>query len=162
MKLSVKQNCLLCRQSSSSLICDYCHTDLATFSCSKYQQNLLNWPKVKRGLKSVKFQKLLALADYQWPLSRLLTGLKFSAQLSNAKALAELFYQNTLVELSSLPEAIIPMPLHNRRYCQRKYNQSIEIAKHLSELTGIRLDAKLLKRIKKLTHKQRLASHNAK
>ncbi|MFT4941483.1 MAG: ComF family protein [Paraglaciecola sp.] len=149
VKLSVKQNCLLCQQSSARLICDYCRTDLETFSCAEHQQNLLNWPKAKRGLKSVKFKTLLALADYQWPLSRLLTGLKFSAQLSNAKALAQLFYQNSLVELSALPEVIIPMPLHNRRYCQRKFNQSIEIAKHLSQLTGIRLDTNLLKRIKK-------------
>jgi ComF family protein len=149
MKLSVKQNCLLCQQTSSALICDYCHTDLATFNCAKYRQNLLNWPKVKRGLKTVKFQTLLALADYQWPLSRLLTGLKFSAQLSNAKAVAELFFENSLVELSVVPDAIIPVPLHNRRYCQRKYNQSIEIAKHLSKLTGIPLDTKLLKRAKK-------------
>jgi ComF family protein len=149
MKLSIKQNCLLCQQSSSNLICAYCHADISTFNCSEYQQNLLNWPKVKRGLKSVNFETLLALADYQWPLSRLLTGLKFSAQLANAKAVAGLFYQNTLAELVTLPDVIVPMPLHSRRYYQRKFNQSIEIAKHLSALTGIHLDTTLLKRIKK-------------
>lgn len=133
------QQCLLCRQDSDALICGYCRDDLALFECKKYDYNLLNWPKAKRGLKHLTANNVLALADYQWPLSRLLTGLKFSNKVLHANALAELFVSHTLNGRGALPQALLPVPLHPRRYQERKYNQSIELGKRISALTGIPL-----------------------
>ena len=162
MQVSVQQNCLICRQSSRHLICAYCNGDLVTFNALEHHCNLLNWPPVQRGLKTVSFTHLLALADYQWPLSRLLSTLKFSAKLPNALALAQLFYQHTVSTLPCLPDAIIPLPLHGSRYRQRSFNQSIEIAKGLSSLCHVPLDNRLLRRIKKTQAQTKLSASQRK
>ncbi|WP_233267352.1 ComF family protein [Paraglaciecola sp. L3A3] len=94
------------------------------------------------------FPQILALADYQWPISKLLTGLKFSAKIPNALALATLFQQKCLASLPEIPQAILPMPLHSQRYFTRKFNQSIEIAKQISKLTAIPVDTSIIKRSK--------------
>lgn len=135
----IAQQCLLCRQDSDALICDYCRDDLTLFECEKYDYNLLNWPKAKRGLKHLTANNVLALADYQWPLSRLLTSLKFSNKILHANALAKLFVAHALNSRCAMPQALMPVPLHPRRYQERKYNQSIELGKRISALTGIPL-----------------------
>lgn len=142
------QDCLLCGQGSSALICQFCQDDLAFFDWHKYHYNLLNWPQAQRGLKNFNGQQLLALAAYQWPWSGLLTGLKFSSKLPHARILAQLFVQQLLNRPGPLPDAIIPVPLHSSRYRQRKFNQSIEIAKHLGTLISIPMDTSLVSRVK--------------
>lgn len=162
MQVSIQQNCLLCRQSSQHLVCAYCSADLAKFDCVEHKHNLLNWPPVQRGLKTASFSNLIALADYQWPLSSLLTALKFSAKLPNALALAELFYQHTVSALPRLPDAIVPLPLHQSRYRQRTFNQGIEIARQLSKLCHVPVDNNLLRRIKKTRAQTELSASQRK
>ena len=162
MQISVLQNCLICKQSSKKLLCEYCRADLVKFECERYQHNLLNWPRVKKGLKAVSFDSVLAVADYQWPLSNLLTGLKFSAKQPHALALGELFHQYAIAEAVNKPDAIIPMPLHNARYYQRRFNQSIEIAKHIGRLSNIAVEHTALKRIKKTTAQTELTASERK
>ncbi|MFQ3234750.1 MAG: ComF family protein [Paraglaciecola sp.] len=145
---AISQSCLLCRQDSLALICPFCQDDLALFDWQKYQYNLLNWPQAKRGLKNFNSLQLLALADYQWPWSSLLTGLKFSSKLPHAKILAQLFVQQLLSSPRPFPEAIVPVPLHSSRYRQRKFNQSIEIAKHMAALIPIPMDTSFISRVK--------------
>jgi ComF family protein len=105
-------------------------------------------PKVNLGLPKVDFPQVLALADYQWPLSKLLTGLKFSKNIPNAHALAALFVKYCLNSIPILPQLIIPMPLHKNRYLYRKYNQSIELAKQIGKLSQLHMDTSILSRRK--------------
>jgi ComF family protein len=104
------------------------------------------WPAVRRGLPQVDFNHILALADYQWPLSRLLTGLKFSAKIANADALAKLFVEHCVKALPNPPQQIIPLPLHKTRYLARKFNQSIELAKRITKFSQIPMDSAILYR----------------
>jgi ComF family protein len=105
-------------------------------------------PKIKRGLAKVDFSQVLALADYQWPLSTLLTGLKFSKHVPNAHALATLFVRHCLSSIPDLPEIIIPMPLHKNRYLYRKFNQRIELAKQICKISQLEMDTSILSRCK--------------
>lgn len=146
MKNLFSQNCLICKQSSRHLVCEYCKTDLTFFDCGKYQHNLMLWPKVQKGLPKVDFDSILALSAYQWPISNMLTSLKFSAKLPAALAMASLFNDQCLATLANKPELIVPIPLHKNRYLWRKYNQSIEIAKHISRLSHIPLHTGLIER----------------
>ncbi len=57
-----------------------------------------------------------------------------------------------LAETSELPECIIPVPLHHNRYRQRGFNQSIEIARHLSRQLSIPLDLSSCIRNRDTTH----------
>jgi ComF family protein len=143
-----QQSCIICQQNSRALICQYCKEDLPLFDLLLCQYNLLNIPRVKSGLTNVEFTHLLALADYQWPLAKLLRDLKFSAKLQYSRALAELFVAHCLLGNRAHPQAILPIPLHSSRYIRRKYNQSIEITKHISKLSGIPLDLSVLMRHK--------------
>jgi ComF family protein len=105
-------------------------------------------PKVNLGLAKVDFPQVLALADYQWPLSKLLTGLKFSKHIPNSQALAALFVNHCLNSMPMLPQIIIPMPLHKNRYLFRKFNQSIELAKQICKLSQLEMDTSIISRCK--------------
>ncbi|MGS2721083.1 ComF family protein [Paraglaciecola aestuariivivens] len=148
MAFGLLQNCLICNQDSPATICQYCLYDLEFFDLDRHHYNLLLAPKIKAGLGKIDFTHLLALADYQWPLSRLLSSLKFSARIPHAKALAKLFFNHCLSHHPELPELIIPMPLHANRYLFRKYNQSIELAKHIAKFSQIPMHSLALQRIK--------------
>lgn len=106
------------------------------------------WPKVNLGLAKVCFPQVLAVADYQWPLSKLLTGLKFSKRIPNAHALASIFVTHCLSSIPVLPQLVIPMPLHKNRYLYRKFNQSIELAKQICKLSQLDMDTSILNRCK--------------
>ncbi|MFT2092178.1 ComF family protein [Paraglaciecola sp. 2405UD69-4] len=148
MIIPFEQHCLICKQSSSHLICGYCKKDLVLFELANYDFNLMLNPKVKKGLAKVDFSNVVALSDYQWPLSKLVTGLKFSAYIPNAKALATLFNNHCLRDISTLPQLILPIPLHKNRYFKRKFNQSIELAKQINKLSHIPLNTSSLYRNK--------------
>tara|TARA_B110000238_G_C15958874_1_gene366512 strand:+ start:100 stop:657 length:558 start_codon:yes stop_codon:yes gene_type:complete len=105
-------------------------------------------PKVNLGLPQVDFLQVLALADYQWPLSQLLTGLKFSKQVPNAHALAALFVSHCLSSIPESPQLIIPIPLHTNRYLFRKFNQSIELAKQICKLGQLKMDTSIISKCK--------------
>lgn len=152
------QSCIICQQNSYDLICGYCKQDLPLFNLQLCNHNLLQWPAIKSGLAGVDFSTLLALTDYCWPLNKLLTGLKFSAKLPHAKALAELFFQHCLATNQPMPQAILPVPLHQQRFAQRKYNQSIEIARQIGLLTGIPIDLSILTRCKATTPQTQLSA----
>ena len=148
MQIAFNQNCLVCKQSSSSAICQYCFDDLTLFDIDRYQHNLMLSPKVSLGLAKVDFTQVIALADYQWPLSKLLTGLKFSKHVPNSHALATLFVRHCLSSMPALPQLIIPMPLHKNRYLLRKFNQSIELAKQICKLSQLNMDTSIISRCK--------------
>jgi ComF family protein len=148
MQTGLSQNCLVCKQPSDTAICQYCCDDLTLFDIDRYQHNLMLSPKVSLGLPKVDFPQVLALADYQWPLSKLLTGLKFSKHVPNAHALAALFVKHCLSSIPILPQLIIPMPLHKNRYLFRKFNQSIELAKQICSLSQLDMDTSIIYRCK--------------
>jgi ComF family protein len=148
MQIALSQSCLVCKQTSNSAICQYCTDDLTLFDIDRYHHNLMLSPRINKGLVNVDFPQVLALADYQWPLSKLLTGLKFSKQVPNAHALATLFVKHCLSSNSVLPQLIIPMPLHKNRYLFRKFNQSIELTKHICSLSQLDMDTSIINRCK--------------
>lgn len=108
----------------------------------------MRWPKIKRGLPKVDFSHIVALGDYHLPLSKIVSDLKFSAKIPNAKALASLFNEQCLVYSNDKPQLIIPIPLHKNRYLLRKFNQSIEIVKHISRFANIPYSCSILNRSK--------------
>ncbi|MDP5029860.1 MAG: ComF family protein [Paraglaciecola sp.] len=137
MQSLIMQDCLICRQLSKRLICTYCQQDLVTLQPPGTDKNLMLLPNVAKGLAQVEFKTLYAVCDYQWPISKLLTALKFGAKLPNARALAELFVKHNVNTHFVLPKAILPIPLHKNRFLWRKYNQSVEICRHISQLTSV-------------------------
>ena len=97
------------------------------------------------------FDSAFAPYLYGHPFDLLMTRLKFGRSLAAGRVLAELWIL-ALREalrtghLASLPDAIVPVPLHSARLRERGYNQALELAKPLAREFGIALLPDLLRR----------------
>jgi ComF family protein len=73
---------------------------------------------------------LYAIFSYDPPITKLITGLKFGDQLYSGRLLGELLVEhveNKWYKDEMLPEAIIPVPLHEKRLRKRGFNQVVEL-----------------------------------
>lgn len=69
---------------------------------------------------------------YQYPANQLIKKLKFDKRPEIAVAFANRFAEK-LLQRPTLPQALIPVPLHRKRQRERGYNQSLVIANHLAK-----------------------------
>jgi ComF family protein len=84
------------------------------------------------------FDKTHAPLIYQAEIRYLILGLKSNAQYQNARLLGSLLAEQ--LTQTPLPDCIIPVPLHLRRYKERGFNQSIEIARAVGKVLQIPVD----------------------
>jgi ComF family protein len=80
--------------------------------------------------KAPAFSRLCSLFSYDPPVNRLVTGLKFNKQLAYGRILSELLLEaveTNWYKNATLPQAIIPVPLHKKRLRARGYNQVMEL-----------------------------------
>jgi ComF family protein len=96
------------------------------------------------------FIRTFALFHYQTPIDQLILGLKFNNRLVNARILGGLLanYLCDQYQSKDEPEAIIPVPLHSARLCERGYNQALEIARPIAKKLKIKIDYSSVVRIK--------------
>jgi ComF family protein len=80
------------------------------------------------------------LADYAPPMDRLIQQLKFNQKLHLARLLATLMAKDIAQTALTLPDVLIPVPLHKQRLQQRGYNQALEIARILARTLNVKLD----------------------
>jgi ComF family protein len=116
--------------------------------------------------------KVIAPASYHHGLGPVVAAIKYQQQLAPLRGLvAALVHRvNHLSEqqLITLPQVLLPVPLHPQRLKQRGFNQAWLIAKEISVQLNIPIDAKVLKRVADtqpqagMTGKQRRKNcHNA-
>jgi ComF family protein len=89
---------------------------------------------------------VFGLFQYEEPVDQLITRLKFAGELSCARLLGTLFARAHRARAVPLPSCLVPMPLHTRRYRERGFNQSLEIARHIAHRLRLRVDSRLLYR----------------
>lgn len=138
--------CLLCQQNSRDLVCEYCMESIHFFDMQQCTTNLMQIPTIQTGLSDCQFDKLIAIGEYCWPLSNLLSALKYNNRLLCAKAIAQLFTRYALAPDYVLPDCIVPVPLGAKRYAQRKYNQAAEIAKFIGNSLAVPVQSDTLVR----------------
>jgi ComF family protein len=121
--LLLPQKCLLCYRSCLNHydLCEECEQELPWLPEQFYPPLLL-------------FNKSVALFHYDFPVNYMIAQLKFQHQLIYASLLGKLLSQKiaTAYRNESLPELIIPVPLHINRLRERGFNQALEIAKPIS------------------------------
>jgi ComF family protein len=83
---------------------------------------------------------------YAWPLDRLETRFKFSRDLAAGRVLVTMWQHES--PHASLPQMILPVPLHRRRLRERGYNQAWEMALPLARRLGIPCRHDLLRRVR--------------
>jgi len=91
---------------------------------------------------------------YAQPLEWMIQQLKFNAKLSYASLLSALMAANLPRHIVDevRPDAIIPMPLHNKRLKQRGFNQSQLLIKPLAKTLQIPLDLTSCQRVLDTQH----------
>jgi ComF family protein len=81
---------------------------------------------------------------YGWPLDRLESRYKFSADLAAGRALSALWQREP--RPVELPQLLFVVPLHRSRLRQRGYNQALELARPLARSLGVPLRHDVLQR----------------
>jgi len=89
---------------------------------------------------------------------------KYHGQAELALPLAQLWKQKLGRVLNTLPNNIVPIPLHRQRYVERGFEQTVLLSKALAKLSGKTLRLHWLKRTKatpkQVGHGQTLRQHN--
>lgn len=113
-----KQRCIICSHPQPrGVVCNACHSQTTldgTLSAGSY-----SWPWLRRGVHWLKFKGVRPVADVLAPL------------------LAK--YLTAIAPLPTLQQsaALVPIPLHRRRLRLRGFNQSLDVAYSLRQVTGI-------------------------
>jgi len=155
---SIPSSCVLCNAGVKRNIslCHACEADLPIIShaCKACGIPLEETQSVcgqcLNSMPDVDYS--ISLFHYESPIDYLITKLKFSHKLSHAKILGSLL-KHHLIALNnnqqySYPEAIIPVPLHKKRLIKRGFNQSLEIAKELTQALKIPIHNNVVQRDK--------------
>lgn len=135
---ALQQPCLLCgdRCEEDCCLCKECFNGLPIIGHACEQCGIpLPGEAVRCGACLTNppfFNRCLSALDYRSPVDYLIKHLKYHNQLSVANLLANLLAKKIRQRNQTLPQVIIPVPLHESRLQQRGYNQSIEIARPLS------------------------------
>ena len=133
--------CIFCGNQgfNSQDICPACFDELpknttCCYRCATPFQTSFDLPQLcGKCLKTPPaFDKTTAPFHYQHTIRYLITQLKFNHQYKNARLLGYLLAQH-LQTTDKMPELIIPIPLHQQRFQQRSFNQSLEIAQTVSK-----------------------------
>ncbi len=100
------------------------------------------------------FDRTVAACAYAFPLDQLIQSLKFREQLQLARELAE----RLVPRVTAIPDCLVPMPLHPARLRARGYNQSHELARHLSRRLAIPLLPHACRRVRDTSPQSALKS----
>lgn len=159
--------CLLCGLAAEQdPLCSACIADLARLgpACERCALPLETSSICGQCLRNPPpQQKSFSLLHYEGGVRHCITGLKFHQQLAFANLFARLM-SRPLLQRDSLPDCLIPIPLHPLRLRQRGFNQSLEVARQLSRTLAVDCRPGLLKRVKatraqsELKFKQRKAN----
>jgi ComF family protein len=147
-------------------LCSACTAALPTIkhACSYCALPLIDVDATVCGVclrKQPAFDHTIALCYYQQPLEKFISQLKFHRRLEYAKVLGSLLAERltTFYENKTLPECIIPMPLHRKRLQERGYNQALEIARPIAKRLKLPLNTKHCQRIRATKAQSSLPAH---
>ena len=88
---------------------------------------------------------------YHPPLTALVHRFKYPRNVTLARPLANLLSQEIVQRRYPLPQLLIPVPLHWTRLLWRGFNQSVELARHISSALDIPISRNLVYRNRKTT-----------
>ncbi|BBI98659.1 amidophosphoribosyltransferase [Ferrigenium kumadai] len=83
------------------------------------------------------FTRTVAAFGYAFPLDKLVQAMKYGEQLALAHAFADRLARR--IPRDSLPDCVIPMPLHPAKLRERGYNQSLLLAAPIARTLDLEL-----------------------
>jgi ComF family protein len=147
------QDCLLCQAASGGqLLCQACARELpATASaCPRCAAPGTGDAECGACLADAPhYDASRAAFVYAYPVDALVQALKYGGQLALAGLFAQALHRR--IDRMENIDLIVPLPLHPTRLAERGFNQAAEIAKALSRLVGVPVDAQLARRVRNTT-----------
>lgn len=131
--------------------CPTCSTTMATNNEVRYCGNCLD--------SKPYYQSSIIPLEYAYPNTIFVKRLKYKDKLLFSEVLSKILLNSIQLKPQTLPECIIPVPLHSIRLIKRGYNQSELIAHYLAKQLMIPIDYTSCKRIKNT--KQQTSSNAA-
>lgn len=98
------------------------------------------------------FERARAAVAYSGVARQMVQGLKYQDRTDLAPWMAR-WMRRAGAELLAEAEVIVPVPLHWRRFLRRQFNQSAELGRALSHLSGVPFAPAAMRRVK-LTRQQ--------
>lgn len=92
------------------------------------------------------FTRTTAAYAYAFPLAQLIQAMKYHEQLALAHTFAEKLSQR--IDKDTLPDYVIPMPLHPTKLRERGFNQSLLLAAELARRHDLELLALACRRVR--------------
>jgi len=142
------QDCLLCQAASGDrVLCDACVRELPCSASACPRCALAGPGNVECGAclaDPPHYDASRATFNYAYPVDALIQSLKYGGQLALAGWFAHELQQR--IGQAAGVDLIVPLPLHPARLAERGFNQAAEIAKALSRLSGVAMDAKIARR----------------
>lgn len=146
------RRCLLCAaQAGHDHLCPACSAELprVPLACPRCALPVITPGMCPACLRHPPpFDAALAPLVYDGAARYLLTQFKFHGRLSHGVPLAEALLAAVRERSDSLPEVLLPVPVHPRRLRERGYNQALELARPLAHALGVPLRATALQRIR--------------
>ncbi|MDD5384990.1 MAG: double zinc ribbon domain-containing protein [Gallionella sp.] len=136
------QPCVLCgRMSHAGLWCAACDSALPYLEAAHCPTCALPAPAGEVCGQCLKhpplFGRTTAVFGYAFPLDKLIQAMKYGEQIALAYAFAEKLAHR--IDKNSLPDCIIPMPLHPAKLRERGFNQSQLLAAKIARELGLEL-----------------------
>ncbi|MCY3817645.1 MAG: ComF family protein [Gammaproteobacteria bacterium] len=107
------------------------------------------------------FHRMVAPLAYDYPVDRLLLGLKFGRRMHLARALGQAIAEGVRLQVErgvlEMPEALAPVPLHPRRLAKRGFNQAEEIARLIAREIGVPMLPDICRRVRHTRMQSRLS-----
>ncbi|MCC5795101.1 MAG: ComF family protein [Chromatiales bacterium] len=101
---------------------------------------------------SAAFSRVVAALVYEYPLDRLVSLCKYQQRIDLGRLLGELLAARIALLAAApawtMPDLLLPVPLHPRREAARGFNQAAEIASVAGRRLGLRADARLASRVR--------------
>jgi ComF family protein len=143
------QDCLLCQAPSGDrLLCQACERELPSPASACPRCALAGSGNAECGAclaHPPHYDASCAAFVYAYPVDALIQALKYGGQL----ALAALFAHALDRRIGAAGvDLIAPLPLHPARLAERGFNQAAEVAKVLSRVRGVAVDAQLARRVR--------------
>jgi ComF family protein len=149
--------CHVCKIPHVNLICDDCYHELEKLpatTCRYCKKLVLDSSDSCSSCKRQKpfFDNLYCLFSYANPLTKMLHELKYAGKRNHVMPLGYLLYQS-MAQIPSIPEVIVPMPLHLKRMRERKFNQvNLMLNYYRSIDNRVPINHKLVRKVKDTQH----------
>jgi len=148
--------CLLCGSNApgNNALCPDCREDMPqnTSACPHCGLPLLRagfCPDCLRNPPA--FDRTITAYIYRYPVNVLIRSMKYQQNLNAIRALGLGLAEIIKKENGTLPECLIPVPLHLSRLISRGFNQSQELSLILAKELHLPIDFSLIRRIRPTT-----------